>query len=87
MHLSHMREYAHLHPTTVILALFYLWLSLSLIVRLWLVHRYDPFHKRVLWSLVLCVPFFGWLAYGAFYTPLTENDVRAPVNRDAFYGH
>ncbi len=81
-----LRAYAHHHVAIVVLVLFCVWLSLSLIIRLWLVHRYDPLSKRIGWTLVLCVPFFGWLAYGAFYTPLTENSVKAPVNRDAFYG-
>ena len=82
----HLREYAHHHVAGVLLLFVCAWVSLSLIVRLWLKHRNDPLHKRIGWSLVLCVPFFGWLLYGAFYTPLSENDVKAPVNRDAFYG-
>ena len=79
----HFREYAHHHIADIVLFLFSAWLSLSLIARLWLKHRGDPVLKRLLWSIALCVPFFGWLAYGAFYTPLAENDVKAPVNRDA----
>jgi uncharacterized membrane protein len=80
----HIREYAHQHLAVVLLILFCAWLSLSLIARLWLAHRNDPFGKRIVWSLVLCVPFFGWLLYGAFYTHLSKNDVKAPVNQDAF---
>jgi hypothetical protein len=80
----HLREYAHHHVAGVALFLFCAWLSLSLIACLWLKHRSDPLYKKILWSFVLCVPFFGWLLYGAFYTPLSENDVKAPVNRDAF---
>jgi hypothetical protein len=84
----HLREYAHDHIVAVLIGLFCMWLSLSLVIRLWLVHKQDSFPKRLLWSFVLCVPFFGWLLYGAFYSPLAENDVKASLNTDAFYwGH
>jgi hypothetical protein len=66
------------HPAAVILALaFCVWTSLWLIVRLWVVHRGDSLVKRLVWSLVLGVPLFGWVAYGAFYTPLAPNTARA----------
>ena len=81
-----LREYAHSHVISVCLALFCTWLSLSLIIRLWLKHRSDPVPKRLLWSLILCVPLFGWLLYGAFYVPLSENSIKAQLNTDAFYG-
>jgi hypothetical protein len=81
-----LRADAHEHRAALTLLFICVWVSLALIIRLWLVHRGDSFLKRLIWSLVLCVPFFGWLLYGAFYTPLRENDVKAPVNRDAFYG-
>ncbi len=38
------------------------------------------FLKKAGWSVILCIPFFEWLFYGAFYTPLNENDVRAESN-------
>jgi hypothetical protein len=79
-------DYAHHHIAGFMIGLFCLWLSLSLIIRLWLLHKQDSFLKRLLWSLVLCVPFFGWLLYGAFYSPLRENSVKASFNSDAFYG-
>jgi hypothetical protein len=78
-----LRELIHHHIFAGVLILFWLWISLSLIIRLWLKHGSDPLRKRLLWSFVLCIPFFGWLLYGAFYTPLRENDVKAPVNPDA----
>jgi hypothetical protein len=72
----HFREYAHHHLVGVIIGLFCIWLSLSLIIRLWLVHKGDSLPKKLMWSLVLSIPFFGWLLYGAFYTPLNANDAR-----------
>jgi hypothetical protein len=49
-----------------------------LIARVWIVHAGDPALKKVRWSVLLCVPLFGWIFYGAFYTPLAENTVKAP---------
>jgi len=43
-------------------------------------HRRDSLLKRLLWTLILCVPFFGWLFYGGCYTPPPENDVRISPN-------
>jgi uncharacterized membrane protein len=80
------RNYVHHHVAMSILIGFCVWLSLSLIGRLWLKYRSDGAGKKVFWSLVLCVPFFGWLLYGAFYSPLSENNVRANENPLAMSG-
>lgn len=80
----HLRDYAHDHVTEVLVFGFCLWLSLSLIIRLWLKQRRDSWFKKLMWSAILCIPLAGWLLYGAFYTPLSENSVRASLNRDAF---
>ncbi len=77
-----LREYAQHHSFAGVLLLLWLWVSLSLIIGLWLKHPNDSVLRRLTWTLVLCLPFFGWLAYGAFYHPLRENDVPAPVNND-----
>jgi hypothetical protein len=65
---------------------FSLLVSFSMIVLLWYYHQKDSAAKKLFWSLVLCVPFIGWVFYGAFYTPLSENSIKAPPNRDAMYG-
>ena len=70
----------HWHLAVLFLALFCGWVSLFLIVRLWTVHRRDSLLKRVLWTVILCVPFFGWLFYGGCYTPPPENDIRVSAN-------
>ena len=67
-------------------ALLCAWVSLWLIGRIWLMRRRDSAIRRLMWSAIVCIPFFGWLFYGAFYTPLAENDVKAPVNLDAWNG-
>jgi hypothetical protein len=70
-------DVAH-HKTAVMLgAAFCAWTSLWLIVRLWINHVHDPFLKRLIWSIILCMPLFGWVFYGAFYVPLSENTVMA----------
>jgi hypothetical protein len=67
-------------PTLVIvLCAMWAWISLSLIVRMWLVHRQTRTFKKLLWSLMLLVPLFGWLMYAAFFQPLAFNDVVAPT--------
>ena len=53
--------------------------SFILILKLWLNHPQDPILKKLRWSILLCVPFLGWVFYGAFYTPLAENDVKAAI--------
>ena len=53
---------------------------------MWLKYPRDPVFKKLVWSPILCVPFFGWLFYAGMYTPPSENDVRAPVNSDAVGG-
>jgi bacteriorhodopsin len=63
------------------------WISLWLMGRMWLVHRQDSVGKRLMWSMIVCIPFFGWLAYGGFYKTLAENKVRASSNPDVMAGH
>ncbi len=42
-----------------------LWVSLSLILRMWLLHRQNRPIKKVFWSMLPLIPFAGWVAYGA----------------------
>jgi hypothetical protein len=81
-----MHDYIHQHRMAVIFVGVWAWISLSLIIRLWLKDQSVSVTKKILWSLALCIPFFGWLAYGAFYSPLKDNDVPSHVNADAFNG-
>ena len=75
------------HPRIAIcIGAFCLWVSLCLIIRLWVVHSRVPLYRRLIWSLVLLIPFFGWLAYGGgFHVPL-PNDSPCAENPDAGTG-
>ncbi len=58
---------------------FCLWLSLTLIIRMWLIHRRAAFIKKFIWSLILIIPFFGWVAYGGgFKIPAQHGDTVPP---------
>ncbi len=60
-----------------ILLLISLIVSILLISRLWISKRKDAVSKKIVWSLFLLVPIFGWLAYGALYSNSTSSD-RSP---------
>ena len=49
----------------------------TLIIGLWVKHRHDSGIKKLFWSVVLLFPVFGWLFYGAFYTPPSRNEFKA----------
>ena len=49
------------------LVLFWAWVSLSLIARLWIVHRRETTMRKIFWSLMLLVPLAGWLFYGGMF--------------------
>lgn len=41
--------------------------SLCMIARLWVLHKRDGVYGKLVWSVVLLIPLFGWLFFGAFY--------------------
>ena len=57
---------------------FCLWVSVSLIIRMWLVERSASVFKRILWSVMLLIPLFGWLAYGAWFHIPSRHGMSAP---------
>ena len=63
------------HPVLlIVLCAVWAWVSITLVIRLWLVHRSASFLKKFLWSLMLLVPVFGWMLYGgSFQTPQSRN--------------
>jgi hypothetical protein len=79
-------DYVHHHVAAAIFVGVWIWLSTSLTIRLWFKYKSDGVAKKLFWSIILSIPFFGWLAYGAFYTPLKDGDVSTPINSDAFNG-
>jgi hypothetical protein len=46
-----------------------IFVSLCLIARLWVLHRRARAVSKIIWSIVLLIPFFGWLFFVAFYRP------------------
>jgi hypothetical protein len=79
---------SHHRVAAVILTGVWAWISLSLIARMWLVHRRARFIKKLFWSFVLLVPIAGWIFYGALFHPPSVSDIRAPEehSRDAYVG-
>lgn len=56
------------HPfLLIVLCAIWAWVSTTLVIRLWLVHRAASFTKKLLWSLMLLVPVFGWMCYAALF--------------------
>jgi hypothetical protein len=80
-HLVH--HFAHEHKALFLAILFCAWISISLIGRMWLRNRQASFLKKMGWSLILCVPLFGWLFYGGCCSRLGPKDARAASNPDA----
>ncbi len=52
---------------TIIGAAVCLWISICFILRVWIIHRKAGFIKKLYWSVMLLIPGFGWLAYGALF--------------------
>lgn len=57
-------------------------ISLSLIFRIWSIHRMDGMFKKTIWSLILFIPFVGWILYGGFYKPPGYNENQLPRRDD-----
>jgi hypothetical protein len=72
----------------IAVAALWAFVSLCMIGRLWLLHRRDRVFTKVVWSLVLLVPLFGWLFFAAFYRPpeALSWTGQAEYGRDAPYG-
>jgi hypothetical protein len=43
--------------------------GLCLIARLWVLHRRTRAVSKIVWSIVLLIPVFGWLFFAAFFRP------------------
>ncbi len=56
------------HPqAAVYIAAFCLWVSVALVIRMWVLYRRVSLVKKLIWSVVLLVPFFGWFFYGGCF--------------------
>ena len=75
------------HPiATIALSAFCLWISVSLILRMWLLHRTTTFFKKVVWSLILFVPLLGWFFYAGCFKPPDYTDMPLPPTPDSMTG-
>jgi hypothetical protein len=52
---------------TAIGATICLWISICFILRVWIIHRKANLLKKLFWSIILLIPGFGWLAFGALF--------------------
>lgn len=50
------------------------WIAVSatLIISLWRRHGDDRMIKKIMWTLILCLPVVGWIFYGGMYEPPSE---------------
>ena len=48
------------------LGAFCLWVSLCLLLHLWLARR-APLTKKLYWSFIILIPFIGWVLYGGCF--------------------
>ena len=53
----------------IVLCALWAWVSITLVIRLWLVHQRASFVRKFLWSLLLLVPVFGWMFFFGLFRP------------------
>ena len=59
------------------------WISLSLILHIWLARRRVGWFRKVIWSCIVLMPLLGWLFYGAFFSvPGDKGHTRAGMGID-----
>jgi hypothetical protein len=75
------------HPAvTFAVGVLSIWVSALLMMRMWVLHRRARVSKKVLWSIVLMIPLFGWLLYGGLFEAPSPSDSPCPPNQDAMLG-
>jgi len=55
----------------------YMVLYVVMVARLWRKYPADPFLKKLVWSVIIALPVFGMIFYGAWYKPLRPSQVKA----------
>ena len=43
--------------------------------------------KKIAWSVILCIPFAGWIFYGGFYATPGNNDIKAGGKASGWANH
>jgi len=81
--LFHPFEWLAGHQTGAIcVGAFCLWVSLCLILRLWLLHRGAAFGRKLVWSAILFIPLFGWILYAGFFQTPEVSEIPCSVSYD-----
>lgn len=52
-------------------------ISFGLMIHLWRRKGKASIVKKAFWTVVLAIPLFGWIFYGAFYTIPDQNTIHA----------
>ena len=61
---------------------FCLYVSVCLILRMWLKYRTDKVIKKLLWSVVLLMPLAGWVFYaGLYHNPYSSDGAESLESR------
>lgn len=60
--------------------------SATMIIRMWFIHRERLFFAKLLWSLFLLVPVFGWFFYAGLFRPPEFNPNQCPNEHPANVG-
>ncbi len=67
------------HPVATILVLILcVGVGLRLVVHIWGAHREASVSRKLVWSIIVFIPIFGWLAYGAFFRSSLALDTSTP---------
>ena len=61
-------------------------ISFALLIHLWR-RQSGSLLKKTVWSLLVCVPFIGWIFYGGFYTTPGDNGIGANGKASGWGSH
>ncbi len=75
-----------MRATHIGIAAFCTAVSFLLLLHLWSTQK-GSILKKLAWSLILCIPFAGWIFYGGFYAPPGNNDIKAEGKASGWAKH
>lgn len=61
--------------------------SIRLILSLWKNYKKDKLNKKIIWTIILCVPGIGWIFYGGFYKAPGINFLKAKGKASGWAPH
>jgi hypothetical protein len=71
-------------PVFLVLGGLSLWLSLVLVLKLWVNHPEAILRRKIFWTVVLLMPLIGPMVYGALFNPLPPHNIGGR-NRGSVY--